>query len=116
MNGVDTIIRYLARLQHTGEVSHTLGGDQGVRMVCTVDTSYASDAEDYRSMAGATIHMASNTGSMLTMCSKQTICADSSMSAEGKGCHLLVCRVLPIRYFFKRAGIRSKYSHCHIYG
>ena len=33
-------------------------------------------------MTGATIHMVSNTGSMLTMCSKQTICA------EGIGCHL----------------------------
>ena len=81
-----------------------LGGDQGITMIGTVDTSYAPDGENYKSITGATIHMASNTGSMLTMCSRHTICADSSMSAEGIGCHLIVRRIIPIRYFFKELG------------
>ena len=42
--------------------------------------------------------------SILTMCTRHTICADSSMSAEGIGCHLLVRRILPLRYFFKELG------------
>ena len=70
-------------------------------MVYTVDTPYAPDGASYKSITGATTHMASNTGSMLTMSTKQTRCADLSMSTEGIGCHLLVRRVLLLRYFFK---------------
>ena len=46
MKHVDTIIKYLMRLQRTGDVSLTLDGDQGVHMMCTVDISYAPDGED----------------------------------------------------------------------
>ena len=56
-----------------------------------------------RTITGATLYMASNTGSMLSMCARHTICADSSMSAEGIG-HLLVRRIIPLRYFFKELG------------
>ena len=48
--------------------------------------------------------MASTTGSMLLVCTRHTICEDSSMSAEGIGCHLLVRRILLLRYFFKELG------------
>ena len=43
------------------------------------------------------------------MCSRHTICADSSMSAEGIGCHLLVRRIIPIRYFFKELGFPQQH-------
>ena len=59
---------------------------------CVQDTSYASDSADY----------ASNTGSMLPMSTEQTICSDSSMSAEGIRYHVLVRRVLPWRYISKK--------------
>ena len=104
MKHVYIIIQYLAKLQRTDDISLVLGGDQGIQMVGTVDTSYAPDGENYGSITGATSHMASNTGSMLTMCTRHTICANSSMSAEEIGCHLLVRRVLPLRYFFKEVG------------
>ena len=97
MKQVDHIIQYLAKLQRINDISLTLGGDQGVQMIGTVDTSYAPDNADYKSITGATLYMASNTGNKLTLCSKHTICADSSMSAQGIGYHLLVRRVLPIR-------------------
>ena len=109
MKHVDYIIRYLAKIQRNDDVKLVLGGKQGITMVGTVDTSYAPDGENYKSITGATIHMASNTGSILTMCSRHTICADSSMSAEGIGCHLLVRRIIPIRYFFKELGFPQQH-------
>ena len=78
-------------------------------MIGTVDTSYAPDGENYKSITGATLHMASNTGSMITMCSRHTIFADSSMSAEGIGCHFIVRRIIPIRCFLKELG----FPQCH---
>ena len=78
-------------------------------MIGTVDTSYAPDGENYKLITGATLHIASNTGSMLTMCTRHTICADSSMSTEGIGCHLLVRRILPLQYFFKELGFTQHY-------
>ena len=94
MKHVDYIIQYLAKLQRTHDISLTLGGDQGIQMIGTFDTLYAPDGENYKLITGTALHMASNTGSMLTMCIRHTICADSSMSAKGIGCHLLVRRVL----------------------
>ena len=104
MKQVDNIIQYLAKPQRNGEVELVLGGDQGVKMIGTVDTSYAPDGEDFKSIISATLHMASSTGSMLSMCARQTICVDSSMSTEGIGCHLLMRRILPLRYLFKEPG------------
>ena len=101
MKHVDNIIHYLAKLQRTNDVGLVLGGDQGIKRIGTVETSYAPDGENYKSITGAALHMASNTGSMLTMCTRHSICADSSMSAEGIRCHLLVRRILPLRYFSK---------------
>ena len=80
MKHFDNIIKYLAFLRLSNDISITIGGDPGVHTVCTVDTSYAPNGADYKSITGATSHMASNIGSMLTMSTKQTICADSSMS------------------------------------
>ena len=96
---VDAIIRYLAKLTRTNDINLVLGGAQGIQMIGTVDTSYAPDGENYKSITGATLHMASTTGSMLSMCARHTICADSSMSVEGIRCHLLVRRIIPLRYF-----------------
>ena len=79
MKHVDNIIHYLAKLQRTNGVGLVLGGDQGIKMIGTVDTSYTPDGENYKSITGATLHMVSNTGSMLTMCTRHTICADSSI-------------------------------------
>ena len=98
MKHVDNIIRCLVYLQCTNDVSLVLGGDQGVQMMCNVDKSYAPDGKDFKSITGATFYMANNTGSMITM---STICEDLSVSSEGIGCHLLVRRVLPLRYFIK---------------
>ena len=89
------IIRYLARLLRTNDISLVTGGDQGINVIGTVDTSYTLDGENYKSITGATLHTPSNTGSMLSICARRTIYADSSMSAEGIGCHLLVRRILP---------------------
>ena len=48
MKHVDIVIQYLAKLQHTNDISLVLGGgDQGFQMIGTVDTSYASDGEGY---------------------------------------------------------------------
>ena len=47
-----------------------------------MDTSYVSDDADHKFVTDATIHIASNTDSILTISMKQTICADSSMSAD----------------------------------
>ena len=79
-------------------------------MIGTVDISYESDGENYKSITGAKLHMASNTGSMITTCARHTICADFSMSAEGIGCHLLVRRIIPLRQFFKELGFPSSHS------
>lgn len=97
MKHIDLIIKYLAKLKCENNISLVLGGDQGIRLIGTVDTPYAPDGENYVSITGATLHMASTTGSMLPMCTRHTICADSSMSAEGIGCQLLVYRILPLR-------------------
>ena len=80
-------------------------------MIGTVDTSYAPDGENYKSITGATLHLASNTGSMLTMYTRHKICADSSMSAEGIGCHLLVRQISPLRYFFKELGFTQPFMN-----
>ena len=61
MKHVDHIIHYLAKLQRTDDVSLVLGGDQGIKMIGTVERSYAPDGENYKSITGATLHMASNT-------------------------------------------------------
>ena len=74
MKHVDNIIQYLARMQRTDDVDLVLGGDQGVQVIGTVDTSFTLDDEDYKSITSATLHMASNTGSMLTLCSRYTMC------------------------------------------
>ena len=77
-------------IQDEIDISLVLGGDQGIQLIGTVDTSYAPDGEDYKSITAAILHMAPNTRSILSMSTRQTICADSSISAEGIGCHLLV--------------------------
>ena len=77
VKNVDTIIKYLARLLRQKDINLVLGGDQGVQLIGTVDTSYAPDGD-----------MASTTGSTLSKCTSHIICADSSMSAEGIECHL----------------------------
>ena len=58
MKHVDLIVKYLAKLQGQNDISLVLGGDQGVKMIGTVDTSYAPDGENYESITGATLHMA----------------------------------------------------------
>ena len=73
MKHVDTIIKYLARLPRQNDTALVLGGDQGIQLIGTVDTSYAPDGEDYKSITGATLHMASKTGSILSMSTRQTI-------------------------------------------
>ena len=40
---------------------------------------------------------------------RHTIGADSSISAEGIGCHLLVRRIFPLRYFFKELGFAQNH-------
>ena len=55
MKHVDIIIRYLARLLRTNDITLVLGGDQGVNMIGTVDTSYAPDGENYKSIAGMSV-------------------------------------------------------------
>ena len=54
MKHVDHIIQYLAKLQRTNDISLILGGDQGVQMIGAVDTSFAPDNENYRSITGTT--------------------------------------------------------------
>ena len=82
------------------------GGDN-VELVATVDTSYApSDvhSNDLKSITGATIHLSEKTGSMVSLCKRHDYTTDSSMAAEGVGCHLLVKRLLPLRVFLGELG------------
>ena len=48
--------------------------------------------------------MSEKTGSMISMCTKHDYTTDSSMAAEGVGCHLLVKRLLPLRLFLSELG------------
>ena len=68
MKHVDNIIRYLAKLQRAGDIGLVLGGDQGIKMIGTVDISYAPDGEDYNYIIAATLHMASNSIVVCYLC------------------------------------------------
>ena len=86
-------------------------------MTGTVDTSYASDGENYKSITGATIHMACNTGSMLSMCAHHTIWADSSMNERRRNqYHLLVRTSITATIFFQGTWICSRESYVDLYG
>ena len=50
MKHVDYIIHYLVKLQRTNDVGSVLGGDQGIKMIGSVDTSYAPDWKNYKSI------------------------------------------------------------------
>ena len=84
-----------------------IGGDDNIELVATVDTSYApSDvySNDLKSIIGATKHLSTKTGSMVSLCNRHDYTIDSSMAAEDVGCHLLVKRLLPLRIFLGELG------------
>jgi hypothetical protein len=107
MKHVDHIIKHVAYLQRTQSHGLTIGSDNGVQLIGTVDTSYApSDvhSNDLRSITGGTIHLSGTTGSMISICTRHDYTTDSSMAAEGVGAHLLVKRILPLRVFLTELG------------
>ena len=110
MKHVDHIIRHVAYLQRTNNHGMIIGGGDNVELVATVDTSYApSDvhSNDLKSITGATIHLSEKTGSMVSLCKRHDYTTDSSMAAEGVGCHLLVKRLLPLRIFLGELGFEQ---------
>ena len=107
MKQVNHIIRHVAYLQRTGDHGMTIGGSNGVSLLATVDTSYAPTdpySSDLRSITGGTIHMSAETGSIISLCARHDFTTDSSMAAEGVGCHLVVKKVLPLRIFLNELG------------
>ena len=87
-----------------------IGGNNGVQLMATVDTSYAPTdpyGSDLKSITGATIHMSHETGSIISLCARHDFTTDSSMAAEGVGCYLLVKQLLPLRIFLSELGFKQ---------
>ena len=64
------IIRHVAYLQRTGDHGMTIGGNNGVSLMATVDTSYAPTdpySPDLRSITGGNIHMSAETRSIISL-------------------------------------------------
>jgi len=103
MHEIDRIIRCWARIRLEDEDGLWLGGKEGVQLISTVDSSYHS-FPDMKSGTGGTIHMSHDTGSIISLCDKQSITADSAMACEGIGGHLQIRKLLPLRYFCQELG------------
>jgi hypothetical protein len=107
MREIDRVIKCLARIRRTDEDGLWIGGNEGVQIIATTDTSYHS-FPDLKSGTGGTIHMSNSTGSIMSLHEKQSLTADSAMAAEGVGGHLHIRRVLPLRYFCAELGFPQK--------
>jgi len=97
------VISCMARIRRLDLDGLILGGTEGVKIISTVDTSYAGHKDLY-SHTGGTIHMSHNTGALMTLCKKLTVMADSAMVAEGLGAHMQIRHVLALRYFAEELG------------
>ena len=103
MHEIDRIIRCWAHIRLEDEDGLWLGGKEGVQLISTVDYSYHS-YPDMKSGTDGTIHMSHDTGSIIFLCDKQSITADSAMACEGLGGHLRIRKLLPLRYFCQELG------------
>ena len=97
------IISCMARIRRLDLDGLILGGTEDVKIISTVDTSYAGHKDLY-SHTGGTIHMSHSTGALMTLCKKLTVMADSAMVAEGLGAHMQIRHVLALRYFAGELG------------
>ena len=61
MREIDRVIRCLARIRRTDEDGLWVGGNEGVKIIATTDTSYHS-FPGLKSGTGGTIHMSRTTG------------------------------------------------------
>jgi hypothetical protein len=98
MKLIDQVISCMARVRRLDEDYLVLGGNEGVNIISTCDTSYAGH-KDLKSHTGGTIHMSHSTGAIVTTCKKQSVTADSAMAAEGLGAHIQIKPVIGYRYF-----------------
>ena len=97
------VVSCMARIRRLDLDGLVLGGTEGVKIISTVDTSYAGHKDLY-SHTGGTIHMSHSTGAVMTLCKKLTVMADSAMVAEGLGAHMQIRHVLALRYFAGELG------------
>jgi len=97
------VISCMARIRRLDLDGLILGGTEGVKIISTVDTSYAGHKDLY-SHTGGTMHMSHSTGAFMTLCKKLTVMADSAMVAEGLGGHMQIRHVLAYRYFAGELG------------
>jgi hypothetical protein len=97
------VISCLARIRRLDLDGLIVGGTEGVKIISTVDTSYAGH-KDFFSHTGGTLHMSHSTGAFMTLCKKLTVMADSAMVAEGLGAHMQIRHVLAYRYFAEELG------------
>jgi hypothetical protein len=98
MKEIERIIRFMIKMYRTHDYGLTVGGNAGVQLFGTVDTSFASH-KDYKSHTGGTIHMGPQYGSFISFSAKQSMSVDSSASAEGIGAHMHNKIFLPLRYY-----------------
>jgi hypothetical protein len=97
---LNRILLWLAYVIRTDSDGLILGGESGVSLVTTVDSSYYGN-RDFTSQCGATFHSSPTSGAFSVMSKTPKIAADSSMAIEGIGGHLAVRRVIPLRYFLE---------------
>ena len=87
-------ISCLARIRRLDLDGLILGGRDGMQLLSKVDSSHGMDG--LKGRTGGTLHMSPHTGSIMSLCEKQSITTDSAMACEGVGAHLQVRRVIPI--------------------
>ena len=94
------VINHVKATSHLGLKFHS---GEGVVLYATVDASYASHA-DRKSHTGFTMHIGKSSGSVITLCKKQSIITDSSTYAELVGTHTAAKEIVWARNFLSELG------------